>query len=379
MKTFTEIKSELKKYGLIFTTFIASSFGLSANATGHNSEQNIKRETTEHAITKSKEENVDSILLKISNHKRDTLQNLQSNTCPPPQDFAKKDSLITDTIATDSITTDSVVTDSLKISPIATDTLKADTVPTDSLALIQYRTDKFNQSTENIVKFLSLFENIKCRAYYDNVAKCYSIGLGFCYHKDGRKIKAGDRIRNEKELFDLWDHYAQKHYLPQMLKYFKLENMTEEEKIAITSLMFNCGPAVVGSYNSYKPSAFTKAFNQWKETGDEKYLNMACAYLRSKNKSQGKTIIALDKRRRIEEELLRGNILINEEQANLHNKVYLDLNSIVVGAFYSIGKLPLDNELLIKKASEVNGATYTDTLRIAFPVTPVTNQKKSGR
>ncbi len=354
MKIYEKTKQTLKRYGLIFATILSSSFGLSAHSTADKTEGGNQQDPIELIKSKAREDNIDTLLLKLDSAKLDTLRFSSTETCPPSQDINQVDSVLSDS-------------------------LKTEQIPTDSVALVQYRVDQFNQSKEDMVKFLTLFENIKLKAYYDNVAKCYSVGLGFCYHKNGRKVQAGDRIKTEKDLFDMWDYYAEKHYLPQMLKYFKLENMTEEEKIAITSFMFNCGPAVVGSLNEYKPSAFTKAFNQWKETGDEKYLNLACSSLRARNKSRGQVIVALDKRRRIEEELLRGNILINEEQANLCGKAYLDLNSIVIGAFYSIGKLPKDNAQLMKKASEVNGRTYIDTLRTVFPVTKVSNKNNSGR
>ena len=344
MELVTKTKDLIKKYGLVIATFIASHFSGIAQT---NAEVNAGHKT-------------DSIA--------DVIENIQGKENNDSIFALHPDSLINDVNVPNSSNLDSI--------PAAINNICADTIPTDSATLMQYRIDKFNQSSENMVKFLSLFENIKSKAYYDNVAKCYSIGLGFCYRKDGTRIKANDRIKNEEDLFGMWEFYADKHYLPQMLKYFKLETLTEEEKIAITSLMFNCGPGIIGSTNGYKPTPFTKAFNKWKETGDEQSLNIACEYIKSKNKSRGKIVPALTKRRKIEEELIRGNILIDKEQATLQGKAFLNLDSVVVGAFYSVGKFPSDMNLLMEKVSAVDGKTYSDTLRVAFPVSAVLNQKK---
>ena len=68
--------------------------------------------------------------------------------------------------------------------------------------------------------------------------------------------------------------------------------------------------------------------------------------------------------------------MIDKEQATLQGKAFLNLDSVVVGAFYSVGKFPNDMNLLMEKVSAVDGKTYSDTLRVAFPVSAVLNQKK---
>jgi GH24 family phage-related lysozyme (muramidase) len=354
MKLIEKIKTISKKYFLIATTLLSSNLGAFAHNENTDSTSHDNKKQNTELKYHIPQNDIDTIISKI-----DTInKHLKIYETTTNQDSIP---LINDTIPQNSILSDTLLVDSIA----------KNTIPTDSLALEQYRIDRFHKNSENTVKFLTLFENIKSRAYYDNVAKCYSIGLGFCYRKNGQKIKAGDRIKNEEDFFDMWNYYAQKHYLPHLQKYFKLEELTDEELIAITSFMFNCGPSVVGSQNTNKPTAFTTAFNKYKETKDETYLNMACQYLKARNKSRGKTIPALTKRRRVEEELLRGNILINETKAKEKGCTYLDLNNVAVGAFYSIGRLPNNTEELIKKAKLVNGKTYKDTLQMAFPVTSI--------
>lgn len=348
MKVVEKIKLMAKKYGLAAITFLASSFGVSAHANNRGEDNGSNKDRVSITATSRKNVDLDSIIIHLDTmkHKIDTLKQVQTN-----------DSVV---VKTDTVSNDTVFSD----------TVFNDTILVDSVALERYRIDKFHNASDDMVKFLSLFEDIKPRAYWDRVSKRYSIGLGFCYRKDGSRIRAGDYIKDEKDFFDMWEYYATEKYLPHIQKYFKLENLTDEEMIAITSLMFNCGPGIVGHTNYYSPTSFTKSFNKWKETGDEKYLNLACQYIKARNKSKGRVVSALTKRRRIEEELIRGNISVNEEEAKSKGVPFLNLNEVVVGAFYSIGKLPNDIELLMDKVNDVSGRTYSDTLRIAFSRVP---------
>lgn len=92
------------------------------------------------------------------------------------------------------------------------------------------------------VRFIAHFESIKMNAYWDKVAKKWTIGFGNTTHPDGRPIRSGDRIKDEAELMYYFRSYFKDRVAPAIRDYLPgWENLEKHEKIAMLDLFWNAG------------------------------------------------------------------------------------------------------------------------------------------
>lgn len=262
-------------------------------------------------------------------------------------------------------------------------TITTDSVSLDSL-LYEKRLNLLRESRKDMLLLIAHFENVKARAYWDKVAKKFSIGLGFTQKKDGSNVTAHTVIRTEDELMDYWERYTEDKMFPTMAKYLLIEESDHQQRVALGSIAFNCGAGIYRQYipqtKEYEPSRFAETLNTFFKTKDSIYLNKSVFTFEQYIKSRGRVINALEKRRRIEGDIFAHKIMLinrdtiaNIDSTNTNGDVSLpensiDLNQTIIGASYSIGNLPEDSTELATKIREYdkNGYNYADSITRAF-------------
>ncbi|MCM1323894.1 MAG: hypothetical protein NC218_07020 [Acetobacter sp.] len=269
-----------------------------------------------------------------------------------------------------------------------------DTIPSDS-TLYEMRLQLLRESKKDMLLLIAHFEDVKARAYWDNIAKIYSVGYGFTRKPDGTKVTRNTIIHSEEELMQYWEHYAENNMFPTMAKYLKIENTDHQERISLASTAFNCGAGIYKEKKAQAPSKYAETLNNFFETRDTVYLNKALYLLKQRNTSKGRTIDALTKRRRVEADILSHKIiLVNSDtvrasldSTNIRNDSIflpensLDLNKTIIGAAYSIGNLPADSAELATRIREYDkgGYNYADSVKRAFSAPPIIPVKRRSR
>ena len=288
------------------------------------------------------------------------------------EQHTEQDSLPVNNIET--LAPDSVIQDSIVLNP-------KDLSPEE---LYEFRLEKLREAREDMLLLIAHFENIKANAYYDKVAKCWSVGLGFTRTIDGRAVNRLTRIKSEQELMNYWIRYTEDHMFPAMAQYLAVENTDIQERAALGCTAFNTGAGIYGSKGEI--SAYAELLNQHFETpGDSIYLNKALYTLNKYVKSKGKVVEALVKRRRIESDILAHKIVLVKtdtltDSLNIPENA-LDLSKTIIGASTSIGKLPEDSTELATKIREYDkgGYNYTDTMKRAFTVPAIIPPKRRSK
>ena len=103
-----------------------------------------------------------------------------------------------------------------------------------------------------VVRFIAHFENIKMRAYWDKVARKWTIGFGNTTRPDGKSVRRGDKIKDEAELMLYFDDYFLEKVAPSVVKYFPnwLE-LNEDQQVATCDLFWNAGAGVLSTHKEY--------------------------------------------------------------------------------------------------------------------------------
>lgn len=92
------------------------------------------------------------------------------------------------------------------------------------------------------VRLIAHFESIKMNAYWDKVAKKWTIGFGNITHPDGRPIRRGDKIKDEAELMHYFRSYFREKVAPAIKKYLPTwDQFAKNEKLALLDLFWNAG------------------------------------------------------------------------------------------------------------------------------------------
>ena len=213
--------------------------------------------------TKAQDTQPDSLNHKTEITQRPRFRNIEepipqnNNNLPPDTiDFQ----LLSETILPDSI---------------YADTLNLDTLSTDSIAhtwnLMTPR-EKLQSCANQMLCFISQFEDIKAQSYYDNVGHKWTVGPGWTYI-NGKPVTSTTKIRNAEEMFTLWSNDLNKEngYFDRIEETLHLDKMlarTEEDVrkqqgtlCCFESLMWNCGPGVMGTKD--KPSQLVASYNDF--------------------------------------------------------------------------------------------------------------------
>ena len=95
--------------------------------------------------------------------------------------------------------------------------------------------------------FIKKWEGFRSHSYKD-LSGIWTIGYGTTMYNNGVKVKEGDTINEEDALFELYK-YIEKNCLPVIEDIEKKIKLNENQKTAITSLVYNIG---VDAFNRSK-------------------------------------------------------------------------------------------------------------------------------
>lgn len=114
-----------------------------------------------------------------------------------PQNRTYESQLKDFSAATDSLNTDSLITDSLSLDSIA--------VNWGNLSV----REKINSCTDQMLIYLTTFEDIRAKAYWERAGGVTTVGPGFVYINN-KRVTRGYRFKNMENLVNTWDKDLQK-------------------------------------------------------------------------------------------------------------------------------------------------------------------------
>ncbi len=94
----------------------------------------------------------------------------------------------------------------------------------------------------DVVRLIAHFENIKMNAYYDKVARKWTIGFGNIKHPNGKPVRRGDKIKDEDELMFYFRDYFKQHVAPNIAKYLPTWPLLNKQgKMVMVDMFWNAG------------------------------------------------------------------------------------------------------------------------------------------
>jgi lysozyme len=136
-------------------------------------------------------------------------------------------------------------------------------------------------------------EGMRTKAYWDPTGKVWTIGKGSTTHPSGAPIKQGDVIKPE-QADEYMQHYVSKNLIPKLEKIPTWKKLNPNQQGALVSFGYNVGPNFYGS----------KGFETISRSlSNEQELSKVPDALKLYNKSGGKTLPGLVKRREDEGKL----------------------------------------------------------------------------
>ena len=142
--------------------------------------------------------------------------------------------------------------------------------------------------------FITEHEGLKTTAYYDEDGKVWTIGKGTTKYEDGKPVKQGDKITKEKAN-QLMESYIENKVIPTLEKTIPTwSELDRNQRDALVSFAYNVGP------NFYGKEGFETIT---KELSSVDTLERVSAALKLYNKSKGKVLDGLTKRRKAEGDL----------------------------------------------------------------------------
>lgn len=215
----------------------------------------------------------------------------------------------------------------------------------------------------------------------DNVP---SIAFGNRENPQGRPVKAGDKIKDAKELKSYYSHHMEKYVYPVMVKNFHVENMTPEQIAAVSDMIYNMGP---GKWDTTYKDLVKELNAYFDDNSNTKALAAAQAKIKRYVFSKNGEIKVLHVRRDMECRLLAGRISLTDPK----NKHYIDIKKISMGALNNIVKGNLTNyrnvgkisdDLYVQKVTSMKGASLDSYVKYMFApnktVIAANNQKKGN-
>lgn len=142
--------------------------------------------------------------------------------------------------------------------------------------------------------FISKHEGLKTTAYYDEDGKVWTIGKGTTKYENGTPVKQGDKITKEKAN-QLMESYIENKVIPTLEKTIPTwGELDRNQRDALVSFAYNVGPNFYGK-EGYETIT--------KELSSVDTLERVSAALKLYNKSKGKVLDGLTKRRKAEGDL----------------------------------------------------------------------------
>ena len=142
--------------------------------------------------------------------------------------------------------------------------------------------------------FITEHEGLKTTAYYDETGKVWTIGKGTTKYENGTPVKQGDKITKEKAN-QLMESYISNTVIPTLEKTIPTwGELDRNQRDALVSFAYNVGPNFYGK-KGYETIT--------KELSSVDTLERVSAALKLYNKSKGKVLDGLTKRRKAEGDL----------------------------------------------------------------------------
>lgn len=146
------------------------------------------------------------------------------------------------------------------------------------------------------------FEGCLLEAYKDSV-DVPTIGYGCTFYPDGRKVRMGDKLANEKEASDLLENLIQENFLPIISQITTWSRMNPHQQGAVLSFAYNLGARF---YANPGFESITRLLGEPRQWGDEAEVKRVFGlYV----KAGGKTLPGLVRRRQAEAELFCKPVL----------------------------------------------------------------------
>ena len=149
--------------------------------------------------------------------------------------------------------------------------------------------------SENGLNLIKEFEGLSLKPYLD-VVKIPTIGYGNTFYKDGKKVTLNDKPISEIEATELLSYVAQKDFADKIFPLIKVK-VSQNQFDAMVSLAYNIG---VGNFSK---STLLKKVN----SGD---FDGASNEFLKWNKSGGKELLGLTKRRQREYEMFKNDFVV---------------------------------------------------------------------
>lgn len=116
---------------------------------------------------------------------------------------------------------------------------------------------KFRAAEKHALPLLVFFEGCSLKAY-DDCNGIATIGIGNTTFPDGRRVTLKDRLKDNREMYEMVRAYLEKHAYPLIDKYIA-RRLETEEMAALISLTYNCGAKIL--QNRGRPSQIARLIN----------------------------------------------------------------------------------------------------------------------
>lgn len=266
--------------------------------------------------------------------------------------------------------------------PVSYDSLTDANCFTDSTVTVaKNRLEKFRAAEHDMLCLIAHCEGVRVNAYWDPHGNVWTIGFGNTIRPDGRPVRKGDRIKSEEELMLYFTAHIEGKMFEDMDTYLNMDDMSNAEIVAMGSFLYNCGSGILRKKDG-SPSEITEAANNYFATHSNEAKQTLKTLMDQKVRSGGKILPQLQKRRDLEERVMFGELLLdNNGELSLENAV--NFSECALGGIYCLGKsLPADTLDLCNKLENMRGQNLNDSIQNQLKIVPrqqVTYRKKRRR
>lgn len=280
-----------------------------------------------------------------------------------------------DTIA---VSAEALINDSVSCDSIVSDSLVNDSLALDTVSPAEARLAKFRAAEYDMLCLIAHCEGVKARAYWDPHGRVWTIGFGNTVRPDGKPVRRGDRIKSEEELMHYFTTHIEGKMFEDMTVYLEMDSMSNAEIVAMGSFLYNCGSGILRQKDG-SPSELANAANAYFVTHSDEAKQTLKKLMDQKVRSGGKILPQLQKRRDLEERVMFGDILLdNNGELSLENAI--NFAECALGGIYSMGRnLPADTLDLCNRLENMRGQNLNDSIQSQLRYVPRYVPRKSRR
>ncbi len=241
---------------------------------------------------------------------------------------------------------------------------------TDSTVTVEdNRLEKFRAAEHDMLCLIAHCEGVKVNAYWDPHGRVWTIGFGNTVRPDGKPVRRGDRIKNEEELMHYFTAHIEGKMFEDMDTYLDMDIMSNAEIVAMGSFLYNCGSGVLRKKDG-SPSEIAETANNYFATHSDEAKQALKKLMDQKVRSGGKILPQLQKRRDLEERVMFGELLLdNNGELALENSV--NFSECALGGIYCLGNsLPADTLDLCNQLENIQGKNLNDSIQSQLKMIP---------